>query len=79
MARKRKVAPNPEMLKLLERKKRQDAEFERELRELETARQERWVAVGKIAEDAGIVGFGDEELHLAFARIAQQKALQKAA
>lgn len=79
MARKRKIAPNPEMLRLLAAKKEADARFERELRAAEAAREARWVVVGQLAEECGISGLSDAELRAEFGRIAEQKALPKAA
>lgn len=79
MARKRKIPPNPEMVRLLEKRKAQQDEFEREMKALEAKQQTRWVELGQLAEACGIASLADNELREEFERIAQQRGMPKAA
>jgi len=83
MARKRKVAPNAEMLRLLEKRKAQEAEFQREVKALEAKQRARRDEVGLLAEECGVTNLPDlprAELRVAFERIVKElEALPKAA
>jgi len=80
MARKRKIPPNPEMLKLLAAKKEADAKFEREMKAAEARRQVRLNEGGLLLEEAGALDWSGDELRAGLARMVQQRqALQKAA